>query len=134
MTRAKKTGNSKGANIAFEGTNDFGVEFINIRLSDDDKLTLSSWEEPGGDFLMELERLVDNGYKVSFSYDMRNVAWLVSLTGSKACTVEENQGKCMVSRGSSLPKAFNSMMFKLQKYCPDGLFPGSDVRNPSDFG
>jgi hypothetical protein len=135
MTRSRKQGKSDGKGLALTGgTNDYGVEFVKIRLSDHDKQILSGWEWDADEFLNELERLVDSGYKVSFSFDTRGMSWLASITGSKSCAHPPNTGKCLVSRGSDFQKAWLSAMYKLATYCEDNNFPGDPVETIEDFG
>jgi hypothetical protein len=59
---------------------DFGVDFVNIRLSTEEKRKLASQEWSGDDLANALIRWVENGQKVSFTYSERNESVICSLT------------------------------------------------------
>lgn len=108
------------------------IQFVSINLTVADKDALSAWNLSPDELLSEVNRWVENGYKVSLSPDFDHDSFVVSLTG-KECTPIENKDRCLSSRGSTLQNALLSMMFKLQRYCPDGIFPDPTGKAYGDF-
>lgn len=129
----KKNGELSGTTTETRRTKDWSVQFVDIYLSDADKQALAAWSREDGDFYAMSEALVTRGYKVSASYDDRNECYCYSITAGKTCDVPENSGLCMVSRGSSLWKAFLAACYKLEVYCPGGRFPRGDRQQHLDF-
>lgn len=132
MSRSKKPGGD-GKAVSRDSTTDYGVTFVNVYLSDEDKRALSEWEVSQEDLFLWIERQVDNGYKVSMSRDVNNSCFIVALTGKAACNPPENAGLCLMSRGSSLQHALYSAVFKVERYCVDGVFPLTVASKQSDF-
>lgn len=132
MTRARSKQGRGAGKLSSEETK-YGVEFVNIHLTDDDKQAIRQVDVSDVDLFLELERLVDNGYKVSMSYDLANTGAIVSVTAQKGCSVEANSGKCITSRGPDFRGAIVCSLYKLQTYCLDGVFPLSTTRAESDF-
>ena len=122
MSRKKPVGDRNGIQKS-EGVNDYGVRFVTLILTQSDKEAIKQWTYSPEEISLELERQIDNGYKISFSYDAHNCCYLVSLTGGKLCLTKENVGACLVSRGGSLQQAFCAMLYKLENYCPEGVSP-----------
>lgn len=107
------------------------VEFCDIPLSKEDKEALVEWWPEDFDLLLWIEAQNENGYKVSFSYDFYNDCSNVSLIATRACTIEANAGLCMVSRGSSMLNAIKACLYRLAKYCADGVWP-RDIQGETD--
>lgn len=111
----------------------YGVTFVNILLSDNDKAVLRTWQVDETELFAQLERWVEDGYKVSLSIDHHNTGGICSLTGKVGCTVDGNVNRCLVSRGPDMRGAMLATMYKLEAYCPSGEFPTTDVVGRNDF-
>jgi hypothetical protein len=122
MSRKRALGKGSGLPKS-GGTNDFGVEFVSIHLSDEDKDVIRHMDVDIEGIFGWIQRWLDDGYKISCSYDLHNSCFIFSMTGGKLCTVKENVGRCLVSRGSSPEQAFFSCLYKIKTYCPNDLFP-----------
>jgi hypothetical protein len=132
MTRKRTTARNK-SNGKTRQEESYGVEFVSIELSPEDKAHLREWVVPPEELWQELERLADNGYKVSLSVDMANTGGIVAVTGKRGCVPETNENRCLVSRGPTLEGAMLSTLYKLQAYCMDGHFPDAITPRDSDF-
>lgn len=132
MSRSKRpsTGSAKGKRMV---SDNYGVDFVNITLSSDDKAHLREWAVSPEEMWLELERLAQNGYKVSVSVDMENTGGIVAITGKRGCVPTTNEGRCLVSRGPDVGGAMLSALYKLQAYCVDGHFPDVIAPNDPDF-
>lgn len=104
---------------------DWGVEFVNIPLRADDKEKLTQFALGNHDVTDFLLEQVENGYKMSVSFDTRHDAYIVSMTG-KTC-ISENVGKCLTARADTAARAILSLWYKYDTYCFDGVFPGSQL-------
>lgn len=74
--------------------------FINIRLTDDQKLEFSTWYEENvnqGGFI--LDDLLGQGMKVGFSYDDENQCYICTFTG--ALVRDSAERWCMTTRAST---------------------------------
>ena len=122
MTRSKSKKNAGNARGNVESTK-WGVEFVNIRLTEGDIEAIEQLDLSVEDVYLELERLADSGYKVSLSYDTTNNCGIASITGQKGCTPDTNAGKCITSRGPDVRSSCLVMLYKLRVYCVDDYFP-----------
>jgi len=93
---------SKGGNN-FKG-------FVRHNLSVDEKASYDTWAETYTDFWMDVERLVDSGYKFSVAYDGYNKTVQAMLT----CNDEKNPdfGWVLAARAPSPSEAMSLLMFK----------------------
>lgn len=132
MTRKKRpvTGSAKGRTHV---SDNYGVDFVNITLSLEDKLHLREWDVPDDELWSEVERIAENGYKLSFSVDLANTGGIVAITGKRGCVPDTNEDRCLVSRGPSVRGAMLATLYKLQAYCPDGHFPDVITPDAADF-
>lgn len=122
MPRRKSKGRAGNARGGVETTR-YGVEFVNISLTSGDIEAIQQMELSAEDIYLELERLSENGYKVSLSYDTANNCGISSITGQRGCVPETNEKKCITSRGPDTRSSVLAMLYKLQVYCVDGYFP-----------
>jgi hypothetical protein len=133
MPRKRKQAEQQGSGVSRATTTTWGVEFVNIYLTAEDKMKLRDCDLEEIDAWGTVERLVENGYKASVSYDYHNSCAVFSVTGKAGCVPEENEGRCLVCRAADLTGAVAVYLYKLQVYCPEGVFPCSDQRSPIDF-
>lgn len=132
MPRNRKTApQSKKPRGRYEES--YGVDFVNIPLSTEDKVHLQEWSVPPEELWLELERIAENGYKVSVSVDMANTGGIVAITGKSGCVPPTNESRCLVSRGPDVQGAMLASLYKLQAYCIDGHFPDSITPRDADF-
>lgn len=131
MTRSKKSSAGNGKPQA-KGES-YGVSFVEIPLTLEDKHAIEQIEAKDEDLFASLERLADNGYKVSLSIDYNNTGGIVAITGTKGCAVSENVSRCLVSRGPDVRQALICALYKLEIYCPDEVFPFAGALGGSDY-
>jgi len=86
------------------------IEFLNWELSPEEKTAAKAYEIDSNSVFEALERLIDDGYRVSFKRDDFNKCFNVSLTepadnGRKVC-------RCIVSRGPTVLNAARIACFK----------------------
>lgn len=86
------------------------IEFINWELSKEEKLAAKSYEITSAQVFEALERLVTDGYRVSFKHDDFNKSFNVSLTEPTAPT--RSVSRCIVSRGPTVLDAARVACFK----------------------
>jgi hypothetical protein len=129
----KRNNEPNGTTTETRRASDWRLQFVDVVLSDEDKAALREWDREEGDFFAVVDGLVNRGYKVSVSYDYRNECFCFSVSGTKQCDVPANAGLCMVSRGSSVWKAYLAACFKLEVYCKNGLFPRPVPQQTLDF-
>jgi hypothetical protein len=132
MTRSKSKGAGQGG-AAGKGVDNFGVSFVEISLTAGDKEAIRAMDMGEVDLFLNIEELVDNGYKVSLSIDLNNTGGICAVTGKRGCTPETNEGRCLMSRGPDVRWAILSMIYKLQVYCVDGHFPLGKVSGEVDL-
>lgn len=132
MTRKRTASGNKQGKATHGGQNNFGVQFVNIYLSQSDTEALALWDIPADEMWAEVERLTENGYKLSLSIDWNNTGAIASLTGTGGCPIEENIGKCLTARGPDVRGAMMCLLYKVSNYCIDGVFPlsGSTPAGP----
>lgn len=105
----------------------WGVDFVTIRLTSEDKDAIRSAELSDADLALWLLEMFDNGYKVSVGLDKEGRGAIVSVTGTELCVVEDNRKRCLVSRGADVHQAVIVCQYKFQVYCHEGVFPLSDT-------
>lgn len=133
--KSKKVAGGRGGGTPYQATSDYLVTFVSVYLTDDDRAVLRSWEYKNGDLEAFIFRHIESGYKVSCSRDDKHDSYILALTGSRSCSEESNIARCLTSRGVSMEKALLAMIYKLEYYCPGGVFPlSSNTRSDSDFG
>lgn len=107
-------------------------EFVEVELNAEDKAALRDGWMPMDDFLGYQERLIDEGYKVSYSIDEKKSVCIYAVSGKTSpCP---NVGRTMVGRGGSLEQAWRAFAYKFEHYCPDGEFPRDSNSFQEDFG
>jgi hypothetical protein len=133
MARSKR--NAQGDEVHKPNpTGKWGILFLDIQLSEEDKGVLRQAKFEPEMLYPFMERLCSDGYKCSSSFDSNNRCWLFSITAGKDCVHTENRGYCLVSRGSTYERAILSAMFKIEHYCPAGIFPLNPQSRDLDFG
>lgn len=98
------------AKTATKSSKSLEIEFINWELTKEEKEAAKSFPMTAQTVFSALERLIDDGYRVSFKRDYYNKCFNVSLTeperaGIKVC-------RCIVSRGPSVIDAARVAAFK----------------------
>ena len=98
---------------------DFGVTFVNIRLTLADKDAFLSWvNKEKIDIEKALNYCAEKGYKLSCTYDDDNVCWIVSLTGTKHAA--RNEKFSFSTRGEDVLEAICLAFYKSVVVCEDG--------------
>lgn len=101
------------ANIPyFSDTNSEWAGFINIRLSDDQKLEFGEWWTKNAAHVNDaLEELLSQGMKLTTSFDFEHDCYIVSFTGN--LLLEVPASRCSAtSRAPSLAEAYALSVFK----------------------
>jgi hypothetical protein len=97
----------------------YGVDFVNLKLSDDDKAAFSEWaSESAGDTLTFLEQLVGSGYKLSLNEDEENHCFIAAVTGGQ--DNRDNRNKCLISRAPDLLEVLQMALYKHFVVCNAG--------------
>ena len=77
MARNNGKSDSKTGKTA---SGDFGVDFVSLRLSDEDKAMLSEAIPEAGDVLSDVVRMVEGGYKLSLSFVEKSDSYCATIT------------------------------------------------------
>jgi len=108
------------------------VEFVNIRLTADDKPRVAKFvSDVEPDFAEHLINFIGSGYKVSINLDEANDCYIVAATGTQ--NSRENKGKCMTTRSGDLFECLYMMLYKHEMICDNGSW-GEPVNQTSDWG
>lgn len=83
------------------------VEFLNVRLTDEDKQALGAGANNVEEILDTAFRLVDEGYKLSVSLDAKNHSYLGSITLKQG-----GVSKVLTGRGSTAINALASLLYR----------------------
>ena len=110
----------------------YGVEFVNVRLTEDDKPRFKSWAGENLDDLGTfLSELIGSDYKLSMNLDLRNDCYIVAVTGTTENRV--NKSLCMTSRASDLVEAILIALYKHFVLCESGSW-GEPTSGVTDWG
>lgn len=108
----------------------YGVDFVNIRLSPDDKKKFDAWaQQTLPDLADHLLALVSNDYKVSLNLDAQNDCYIVAFTGNS--DNRKNKGLCMTSRSGDLIEAILIGLYKHEVLCENGEWGEPEQRDNS---
>jgi len=83
--------------------------FLNITLSDEDKSIIKSTSYDTAEWLVDLDKWIDNGFKFTFSYDDYNHCFQVIAQRSDKTHVDA--GILLSARGSTAMKAFKQWIY-----------------------
>lgn len=125
-TKRSKTNGSKQAGS-------FGVDFLNVRLTSEDKQELQKWEPTTDDLMAALVRIVEAGHKLSFSWAESNDSAIVTIT-SPGPTKTANK-IAVSSFGSMVENALMSAIYKFEVLAQSGDWALVEGRQDyGDFG
>jgi hypothetical protein len=97
----------------------YGVDFVNLRLTDEDKKEFSEWAyEHSSDVLTYLEQLIGSGYKLSLNEDEENHCFIAAVTGGQ--DNRDNKNKCLISRAPDLLEVLQIALYKHFVVCDAG--------------
>lgn len=121
MSNAKSTGlqgksSGSGKSRGSRGGKSLGdITFITVNLTDAQKSACSAWIDGGVNVQQTLEGVLSAEYKVGFTYDSRNGAFIVSLTDRR----EESEffAHCYSLRAGDPITAFLRVMWVHAVYC-----------------
>lgn len=85
------------------------VKFINWSLSPEEKAACKAWTMDIGDFDNALLKLVEDGYKVTTSWDGYREAFTASIVPTE--DVPQNQGYILTGKGSTPLKAVKQALY-----------------------
>jgi len=90
----------------------YGVDFVPMRLSLDQKAGFEAWAKDNisdlGDYLTHL---VSSSYKLSLNLDPNNDCYIVAITGTDENKL--NRGLCITSRSDDLLEAIMMTVYKI---------------------
>ena len=110
VERAKENSARKTAKKP-EQKSDLWRGFVACELTESDRLRLKSWRVDNEERVWDrFYTLVDDGYKLSLSYDSHGNAYVASMTGKATGT--GNDGLTLSGRGGTLHNAVSSLVFK----------------------
>jgi len=109
---------------------DFGVEFINYRLSTEEKADYTEWlQKTKPEFERVFVDMLTAEIKVGFSIDAQRSCFICSVTpkGEK----DVNSGKCMISRSDEYDEALFINLYKMELFnaTNKGLWASKDEDN-----
>jgi len=83
--------------------------FININLTDEDRAIIKSTKYDLADWVVDLDKWIDNGFKFTFSADGYNHCFQVIAT--RQDKDHEDAGIMLAGRGSTAIKAFKQWIY-----------------------
>jgi hypothetical protein len=101
-----------------------GWTFVNVSLTRRDKEALQAWIDDNVDLWSEVLRQVDNGYKISLTWEERSDGFLATMAG-RSC-IPENRNRILSGRGRDPQGAVASVLYKHLHLSYDGIWPGDD--------
>jgi hypothetical protein len=114
------------------GRTRYGTEFVNLRLSLEQKPQFEVWAKENQDDLFNyLVNMVADGYKISINLDANNDCIIVAVTGTD--NNRTNRGRCMTSRSHDAIEALLMAIFKHVVLCDGGDW-GEGENKASDWG
>lgn len=106
----------------------FNVEFVNLRLTADDKPKFVAWADDNApDLGTLLDNMVGSGYKMSMNLDSQNDCYIVAVTGTG--DARDNKGLCMTSRADDLVEALMMAVYKHVVLCNSGSWGKPEDRS-----
>lgn len=122
------TGNSKGKKSAGKSGGRGGVQFIDVRLSEDDKDRIQESLSSGNITFDAIFDLLEEGYKFGLRRDERNYTYVATLTDQRTTPTRVLSG-----RGSIPINSIASLLYRhLVLLGGDWEANGADARN-TDF-
>lgn len=110
VERAKEA-RSRKSPVKSEQKSDLWKGFVACELTEADKVRLKSWRTDNEERLWDrFFTAVDDGYKLSLSFDAHGNAYVASMTGKATGT--GNDGMTLSGRGGTLHNAVASLIFK----------------------
>jgi len=102
MTPKKPPKRAVQSNPSFRG-------FINIDLTDEDRAIIKSTKYDSNEWIVDLDKWVDNGFKFTFSYDDYNHCF--QCIASRSDKEHKDYGIMLAGRGSTAVKAFKQWIY-----------------------
>lgn len=117
-------------------TNDNWKGFVNVELNTKEKEVVKAWRDDVAKLWGHLEGRIEDGYKVTFSIDTYNNAYVCGVTGRGKG--DPNEGLTLTGRGGTLWGAVASFMYKdtvlLEGRWDSVAVQGKRVNDPDDVG
>ncbi len=85
------------------------VQFVNWSLSDEDKAKCKAWLLGGGELDDTLGLLIEDGYKITTSWDTYRSCFTASIVPTK--DAKSNQGFILTGKGSTPLKASKQVLY-----------------------
>lgn len=85
------------------------VQFVNWSLTDEEKAACKEWSVTMGDFDNALGKLIEEGYKVTVSYDNYRSCFTASIVPTKDAKM--NVGYILTGKGSTPLKAIKQVLY-----------------------
>lgn len=98
----------KGKKPTTAGNNGF-KGFLNLSLTDEDKSIIKSTKYDLSDYVTDLDKWIDNGFKFTFSHDDYNHCFQV--IGARSDRDHRDFGILLTGRGSTAIKAFKQWVY-----------------------
>lgn len=102
MAGKKPAKQTHPANPSFRG-------FLNIDLTDEDRATIKSVKYDSAEWVTDLDKWVDNGFKFTFGYDDYNHCF--QCIGTRSDKEHVDFGILMTGRGSTAVKSFKQWIY-----------------------
>ncbi len=97
--------------------------FVAVTLTDKDRASIKAWAKTTAEVSDMMHKIIEAGYKLTFSYDERNEAHVVWMTPTNA--KHENNGLILSGRGRNPVNAlYQALWLHFIKY--KGVWPRPD--------
>lgn len=100
---------SKPAKKKTTPTNPTFRGFLNIDLTDEDRSIIKSTKYDSAEWLVDLDKWVDSGFKFTFGYDDYNHCF--QCIGTRSDKEHEDYGILLTGRGSTAVKSFKQWIY-----------------------
>jgi hypothetical protein len=104
---------------------DYGVDFANVRLSDDEKRMLFEETPSDGDLMSEIIRNAESGFKFTLSWNERNGSYIATFTSEKNPETGRKTG--ISGFGPDVSLAVSAAIYKLAKVTDGGNWQLDDI-------
>jgi hypothetical protein len=85
------------------------VEFVRRELTETEKLEFRTWRDDIDTVIGELDRMLEDGHKVSLKYDLYNGAYAAFIFADDD---SDNAGYCLTGRGGNAYRALSEALYK----------------------
>lgn len=104
--------------------------FLNINLTEEDKSTIKSTRYDTADWVLDLDKWIDNGFKFTFSYD--DYSHCFQCIGARMDKSHVDAGILLSARGSTATKSFKQWIYIQTRLIGDNSWSELLTARPTD--